>query len=750
MEYSRSQAVWFGTMLGGWVIAALASSYAAQAAAEAQPMPDEVPTALVRVHLPLTGNADQALQDKLLRTCDRLIATARQRKDPRRPLLILQFHSHDRSEGGGSQFERVFSLARFLCSRQMAGVKTVAFLPQTIRGHNALLAVACEEIVMAPDAQLGDAADDEPEDGSIRQTVVAAYREIAETRLTIPVALAVGMIDPAAEVLQVETEEGIHFVLQDELEEFSERYEIVDEKTLVPAGTTAIFDGREGRQFGFVKYLADDLDGLAAAFDLQPQSIQEDDMIGQQWQPVVIDLRGAITPREASRFITMLGESIEQRQANWIAVRIDSSGGNLEACTRIANALSGLDANSVRTVAYVPNEAAGGAAMIALVCDQLVMHSQARLVGSKLSQPAGDPENVEQAEADEQAREAEISAITNTIRDSLAPRAEQSWSLLAAWVNPDIQLVVYRNKETGQTRLMSGAEAASLGDAEAWQAGKLVQQDNQTLRVDAQRAVELGLVEQTIESIDDLKQLYGLEGDIPVAEPNLALEFIEALASPKLAVLLLIVGFAGIYIELRTPGLGIGGFVASVAFLLFFWSNFLNGTAGWLEVLLFVAGVLFILMEIFVIPGFGIFGFGGAVLLIASIVLASLTFVQPRSERDMRELSRSLGTVALAGAGVMVFAIASRRYLPQAPVFRNVILSPPEPEEYETRESVADYSPLVGTQGVASTNLRPAGKAMIDHRLIDVIAEGEPIDRNTPIEVVEARANRVVVRARDA
>ena len=71
--------------------------------------------------------------------------------------------------------------------------------------------------------------------------------------------------------------------------------------------------------------------------------------------------------------------------------------------------------------------------------------------------------------------------------------------------------------------------------------------------------------------------------------------------------------------------MGIGGFVSAVAFMLFFWSKFLHGTAGWLEVLLFLGGVCFLLLEVLVLPGFGIFGLGGGAMILASLVLASQT-----------------------------------------------------------------------------------------------------------------------------
>jgi len=214
-----------------------------------------------------------------------------------------------------------------------------------------------------------------------------------------------------------------------------------------------------------------------------------------------------------------------------------------------------------------------------------------------------------------------------------------------------------------------------------------------------------------------------------------------------------VIGFVGIYIELHTPGMGAGGFVALLAFILFFWSNFLHGTAGWLEVILFAAGVFCLLLEVLVLPGFGIFGLGGGVMILASLVLASQTFVLPRTESQLADLRHSLTMVAAAIIIVIASSIALRRYLPKAPVFRTVLLSPLAEEDLadlDYRESLADFSHLIGQRGTATTNLMPSGKADFNGQLVDVIAEGLPIDRGTAIVVVKTRGNRVLVRPADA
>ena len=188
-----------------------------------------------------------------------------------------------------------------------------------------------------------------------------------------------------------------------------------------------------------------------------------------------------------------------------------------------------------------------------------------------------------------------------------------------------------------------------------------------------------------------------------------------------------------------------------MCFLLFFWSRYLGHTAGWLEVLLFVAGVSCLLLEMFVIPGFGIFGLGGGAMVLASIVLASQTsksFI-PQNDYQREQLLTRCLTVAAAGVGMIVLAVLLRKRLPRSRLFGNLMLEPPAGEEAEIirrREALVDFRDLVGTRGTTTTQLTPSGKARFGDLLVDVIADGEVIDRGAAIEVVEVRGSRVLVR----
>jgi membrane-bound ClpP family serine protease len=720
--------------------------------------------ALVRVNLPLAAGADASLKLSMTRARDRLVQGARDAADARRPTLVVEIAPSTTAEnsGAGSEFEPAYALARLLTSRELADVKTVAWLPRSIRGHGVLVALACEELVMASDAEIGEAGVDEPADeGGPSDTVVAAYREIAESRRTMPTALAESMIDSTVEVVQIESEDGLRFLRSEDVEEFRRDHEVIKQQVLVPAGTLGKFTGREGRQFGFAKYLAADKAALSQALAVPAESLDEDQSLLAEWRPIMLEVKGEVTPQVASQLKSLLMNHVASG-TNWVGVRIDSVGGDLPSCLDLASALAAQDPNAVRTVAYVPVEARGGAAIIALACDQLVTHADATLgvgpqdPGGPRPMPRDDRRRLPPPAADQRPGrpeppgddEVDRAAATAAIRDSLAPRTDRSWSLLAAMLDPGIEIATYRNKASGEQRLMSAEEAALLPDAVNWTRGAPLSANNQPLAITGAQAASLGVAWQTVDNFDQLKRLYGLH-DVETVEPNWALSLVQALASPGLATFLLFLGFIGMYIELKTPGVGIGGVVAAIAFILFFWSKYLEGTAESLEILMFIAGIVLMLLEVFVVPGVGIFGLAGGLMVLFSLVLASQTFVVPHSQADIDRLSSSLAIVVTAGIAMIALAFATRHYLPKAPLFNRMVLEPPPPEERVTlshREALADYSHLVGRTGEVVSDLRPAGKALIDDHLVDVIALGEPLDRGVPIVVVSANANRVVVR----
>jgi membrane-bound serine protease (ClpP class) len=692
---------------------------------------------LIRVRLPLSGNADSHIKSAIQRAVAQLTRTPH--RDNRRPTLILELvpQRHHANFGEGTDFSRAWSLAQYITGPDLSAVKTVAYIPRTIKGHGVLIALACEEIAMNPNAEIGEAGIDENAARPIDPKIISSYRDMVAPRQTLPVAMALSMVDRRREILKVETDQGTEFIASDELGELKKRHTIMSQDVLVPSGSLGLFSGRQLREFAFVKLLADDDEALARGLSLPPAAVKQDQSLVGDWRPIMLRVEGPITRRKVSQLKTLIGSALRDRQVNWIGVTIDSAGGELEDCLRLADTLGELDPSEVQTVAYIPVDASGGAALVALACDQLVMQPEAHFGGSG-TVPI-DRKTLDTAR--------------ESIKNSAGKNASRGWSLMAAVIDPSIELYTFQNNKTGEVRYLTTEERNAQPDKENWRQGARIKNAGETLRLTSKRAQELEIASHVVASYDELKQLYGFTADIPVAEPNWALEFVEALSSPALAVLLLVIGFVGIYIELHAPGSGVGGFIAALAFLLFFWSNFLHGTAGWLEVLLFLGGLFCVLLEALVIPGFGIFGLGGGVMILVSLVLASQTFVLPKTESQMIELRHSLTIVAAAMVLVVASAITLRRYLPKAPVFRTLLLSPTPEEDLvdlDYRESLADYSHLIGQSGTATTNLMPSGKADFNGELVDVIADGLPVDRGSSIVVVKARGNRVVVRKADA
>ena len=668
-------------------------------------------TVMVPVRLPLTGTRDTQVEAAVLRSLGRLRDAA-----PERGTLVLRFDAVDGEAAGGSDFGRALELARFLADDRLAGVKTVAWLPEGATGHAVLVALACDEIAMPAEAVLGPAtgASDRPD-----EAVKTAYRLTAARRRTIPPAVAEAFADSAARVVRASTDDGEQFVGEAELDDLRKRAAVIDVEPLQPSPLA--FDGRRGRELGFVRVLARSPAELARGIGVAERDLVADPALDGGWRPALVSLTGAVGPEAVARLQARIERAIADG-SNFIWLRIESAGGAPEQSLVLANWLSGLDPTSVKTVAYVPQEARGDAALVALACDELVMHPGATIGGEGAASIAG--------------RRAD--SIVAAWRGGVAKLRDRSWSLPAALVVPGI--TVHRAEEQGSGRIefFSEAELAARADRDSWRLGPVI--GTGPFALDGRRAEELALAAHVVDDAEGLRKAYGIEGRVAVAEPGWADRLLEALASPSLAWLLLMIGAAGLYIELKTPGIGFGGFVSMVAFIVYFWSQYLNGTSGWLEVMLFIAGVICVAAEIFVLPGFGVLGLGGGLLVIASIVLASQSFVLPVNEYQIRQMQWSLIGILGAAAGVATLGILLRRWLPSTPILRNVVLEPPEDAGPDDA-----LDELVGRIGTTTTRLAPAGKARLGDSVRDVASDGPLIEPGTAVRVVGVRGGRVIV-----
>ncbi|MFM8495638.1 MAG: hypothetical protein ACKOEM_08950, partial [Planctomycetia bacterium] len=318
----------------------LVVAVAAVAAARFALAADEpAPAATVVVRLPLTGTRDTQVKAAILRALDGLGAAA-----PRRGVLVLEFRPTDDEGALASDFGRALELARFLGDARLGGVKTVAFLPEGLRGHAVLAALACEEIVMPADAVLGPANAEEP---AVDDAMRAAYAQVAGRRRTVPPALALALLDPAAKVMRVATDDGERFVAERDVDAVRRDAAVlaVDEVGPVPLALT----GRRGREFGIVRLLAATPAELASGLGVDERSLVANAAAEGGWKAAQVVVAGPITADAVARARRTIDEAVAGGK-NFICLRIDSPGGDPEQSLVLATWLAALDPARVRTV----------------------------------------------------------------------------------------------------------------------------------------------------------------------------------------------------------------------------------------------------------------------------------------------------------------------------------------------------------------------------------------------------------------
>jgi membrane-bound serine protease (ClpP class) len=400
-----------------------------------------------------------------------------------------------------------------------------------------------------------------------------------------------------------------------------------------------------------------------------------------------------------------------------------------------------------RTVAFVPVQAISGGAILCLACDDLVIAPQARL---------GDAGQIMMGEDNlfRYVPEKERSLLVRQVRD-YAEATGRPPALAEAMV--DMNVIVYRcrNRDTGSLWYFSDAELDALPNPEVWEKLEpvLEARGGQFLTVNGARAVQLQLAAATASTRDELLGRYSVAAGLLVLEPTATDLAVTVLNWPLITGLLLVAGLVALYVELSAPGIGLGGLIAALCFSLFFWSRFLGGTAGWLEVILLVTGVAFVAVEFFVLPGFGIAGLSGLILIVLSLLMASQHFVIPSTERELAVTVRWLTVIAGSGIAFLVAAGLLSRHFGRLPVLGRLALDPPTADSPNVKTDKSSdpgfnwQSPVrVGDRGRAASPLRPAGKVLFGNDYVDVIADGTFIDAGQTVRVIAVRGNRVVVR----
>ena len=401
-----------------------------------------------------------------------------------------------------------------------------------------------------------------------------------------------------------------------------------------------------------------------------------------------------------------------------LVIEMDTNGGHVDVTEDIIRLLENAP---MKTYTFVNPKAYSAGAFIACATDQIFM-APGSVIGAATPVVVVPGQGV--ADLPKSYEQKMISAMRGLIR-ATAQQKGHNPDVFEAMVDSDKEVVI-----DGKTINPKGSLLTLTADEAACSYGK-----------PPKPLLSVG----TTKTLDDLLSKVQLAGaGIEHVKPfgfEIAARWITTL-SP----LLIMVGLVAIYLELKAPGLGVPTVVAVICFALYFLSFFIAGLAGWEEVALFVVGVILLGVEL-LFPGHLLSGVAGVCLILIALMLAMIE-KYPGGPMLPAWSQWEIPLVKVLGAfvGSVVVMMIAGHFLPRTSLFHRMELTAATSaaDGYTTASNEAKS--LLGATGVADTNLRPSGKGRFGDQLVDVVTEGDLIERGTPIKIMQVHGARIVVK----
>ncbi|MBN1594586.1 hypothetical protein JW933_01535 [candidate division FCPU426 bacterium] len=439
-----------------------------------------------------------------------------------------------------------------------------------------------------------------------------------------------------------------------------------------------------------------------------------------------------------SGFVKRMMETAKRNNAQAVIIGIDTFGGRVDAALEIIEHID--RAKPVMVYAYVEDKAWSAGALLALGCQGIFMRSGSS-IGSAMPVSGGGPQAQSEALGEKY-----VSAIRAKFR-SVAEKNGYPPNLAAAMVDQDME--VWQVSVSGQTQYLTQDEIdLARKDKKQVTVGAQITAKGKLLNLTAQQAQAFGLARGVAENQRDLLAQAGLEtAEVREEQRNWTEYAAGFLTSSMISGLLLMIGLIALYTEITHPGFGWAGITGILALGLLFWGKYIINLAEMTEFLIFLAGVVLLLIEIFVIPGFGITGITGIILMCVGLYLAFVPFVIPKQPWDFSLFTRTLVVLFTAVISSITGFLILIHFLPELPGINRLVLT--RSQRQEEGFTVADQASqeMVGWQGRTTTDLRPVGKARFEAKLLDVVAESGFIPKGTLVTVIDVKGNRILVRS---
>ncbi len=394
-------------------------------------------------------------------------------------------------------------------------------------------------------------------------------------------------------------------------------------------------------------------------------------------------------------------QEAENADADAIVFEINTFGGRVDAATEIKDLILNAE---VPTVAFVNKRAISAGSLIALSCKKIVM-----ALGSSIG--------------------------ATTVVDQNGKKQSEKYQ---SYMRSEMRATAERNgrpKEIAEAMVDERVVIPGLVDS------------TQLVTLTASEAVKYGVADTVLSSIDEVLDFIGVpHARIVKVKENAGEKIVRFLNHPIITSLLIMIGMVGMFVEIKTPGWGVAGTLSVIAFILFFGSGFILNIVSALDIIVFVIGVILLLLEIFVIPGFGITGVLGILAIISSLflgLLPSFDFITPES------FESALWQLAIALVLSIIFTYFLFKYLlPKSEIWNSFILKEKIQSNsgYDGTITRKGKEILPGQKGIALSDLRPSGIALIQNLRIDVVTQGEYIDKGEDIEVVAKDGLRIIVK----
>jgi membrane-bound serine protease (ClpP class) len=396
-------------------------------------------------------------------------------------------------------------------------------------------------------------------------------------------------------------------------------------------------------------------------------------------------------------YIERIVQEAEEAEATAIILEINTFGGRLDAATQIKDILLNTD---IRTIAFINKRAISAGALISLSCKQIVMVPGSSIGAATVVDGSG-----------QKASEKVISYF----RAEMGATAEKNG----------------RNRQIAEGMVDEDVEIENLSEK-----GKLI-------TLTAEDAIEWEMADYIADDFSAMLDSVDLKSETVIySKINWAEKVVRFFTDPMVSSFLISLGLLGLFFEIKSPGWGVPGTLGLLFLALFFGSHYIVNLANIIEIILFIVGVGLLLLEIFVIPGFGIAGIGGIVLMMAGLFLS---LVGRLKHVTGDELSSAAGYLSLSFIITFSGILVLIRLFPKTNIWKRISLAD---SQFKAEGYVAsrDYGSYLGKEGIALSPLRPSGIGEIEGERLDVVSDGDFIDKDQPIIVTKIDGYRLVVR----